>query len=99
MKKGRPYYYVREIARVDGKPKVVNQVYIGGVERILELATGAAQAGVPVRLQAQEFGALWLAQHIESKVGLAGIIDALVPQAANEKGPSVGQNIVRNRDG
>jgi transposase len=91
MKKGRPYYYVREIARVDGKPKVVNQVYIGGVERILELATGAAQGGVPVRLQAQEFGALWLAQHIESKVGLAGIIDALVPQAANEKGPSVGE--------
>jgi transposase len=91
MKKGRPYYYVREIARVDGKPKVVNQVYIGGVERILELATGAAQGGEPVRLQAQEFGALWLAQHIESKVGLAGIIDALVPHAANEKGPSVGE--------
>ena len=41
MKKGRPYYYVREIARVDGKPKVINQVYIGSPERILEMAHGS----------------------------------------------------------
>jgi hypothetical protein len=26
-KKGRPYLYVREIARVGGKPKVINQTY------------------------------------------------------------------------
>jgi len=38
MKKGRPYYYVREIARVDGKPKVINQVYLGSPDRILEMA-------------------------------------------------------------
>jgi len=91
IKKGRPYYYVREMARVDGKPKVVNQVYIGGVERILELAAGASRSKEIVRLQALEFGALWLANHIESKVGLAGIIDAVIPEATNEEGPSVGE--------
>ncbi len=37
IKKGRPYYYVREIQRVNGKPTVVNQVYLGSPERILEL--------------------------------------------------------------
>lgn len=37
MKKGKAYYYVREMARVNGRPKVVNQVYLGSAERILEL--------------------------------------------------------------
>ena len=44
MKKGRPYYYVREIARVDGKPKVINQVYLGSPERMLEMAQGGKYA-------------------------------------------------------
>jgi len=34
IKKGRPYYYIREIRRVDGKPKVVSQIYLGSVEAI-----------------------------------------------------------------
>ena len=50
MKKGRPYYYVRETARVDGKPRVVNQVYLGSPERLLEMATSA---GSIERLQVQ----------------------------------------------
>jgi hypothetical protein len=32
-KKGRPYLYVREIARVGGKPKVISQVYLGSRKR------------------------------------------------------------------
>lgn len=40
MKNGRPYFYIRETARVNGKPKVVNQVYLGTVEKILSMATG-----------------------------------------------------------
>ena len=42
MKKGRPYYYIREIARVDGKPTVVSQVYLGSLERMLALANGGS---------------------------------------------------------
>jgi 8-oxo-dGTP pyrophosphatase MutT (NUDIX family) len=37
-KKGRPYLYVREIARVDGKPKVVSQIYLGSPERVAAMA-------------------------------------------------------------
>ena len=36
-KKGRPYLYVREIARVDGKPKVISQIYIGSPEKVAGL--------------------------------------------------------------
>jgi transposase len=89
IKKGRPYYYIREMARVDGKPKVVNQVYLGSVERILSMAAGG-QAGLS-SIQVQEFGALWLADKIESEVGLVGIIDSLVPKSEKEAGPSVGE--------
>lgn len=37
-KKGRPYLYVREIARVGGKPKVVSQIYVGSPEKVAALA-------------------------------------------------------------
>lgn len=89
MKKGRPYYYVREIARVNGKPKVINQVYIGAPERILELAKGGT--AMPNRIQAKEFGALWLANLIEKELDIAGLVDEIAPQAEGEDAPSVGE--------
>jgi len=89
MKNGRPCYYVREMARVDGKPKVVNQVYLGSPERILRMAT-TGQGG-PTKICAQEFGALWLANLIEQEVDLVRIIDEVLPRKPIEKGPSIGE--------
>ena len=89
MKKGRPYYYIREIARVDGKPKVINQIYLGSVERIIELAQGGGEKCL--RVSVQEFGALFLANIMEERVGLASIVDSVVPAVEQEEGPSVGE--------
>lgn len=89
IKKGRPYYYVREIARVKGKPKVINQVYLGTPERMMELASGKK---VEIsKIQAQEFGALWLANLIDSELDIAGLIDSVVPDSGRGSGPSVGE--------
>jgi len=88
MKKGRPYYYVREIARVDGKPKVINQVYLGSPERILEMAKGGKS--MPRKIQTQSFGALWLANLVEKEVDLAGIVNGIVTQDSDDA-PSVGE--------
>jgi transposase len=77
------------MARIDGKPKVINQVYLGSVERILGMAAGG-QAKLE-KIQVQEFGALWLANEIEQKVGLAEIIISAVPKGEKETGPSVGE--------
>lgn len=88
-KKGRPYLYVREIARVDGKPKVVSQVYIGSPEKVAALAKG--EAGEEVKLRVEEFGALWAANLMDGDVDLAGIVDAVVPRRNKEKGPTVGE--------
>jgi len=89
MKKGRPYYYVRETARVDGKPKVVNQIYLGTVERIRDLAMG--KGFECKKLAVQEFGALWLANLIDDEVGLVNLIDSVIARGRKESGPTVGE--------
>jgi len=88
-KKGRPYLYVREIARIEGKPKVVSQVYIGSPDRTAGLASGKTQGAVKLRVE--EFGALWLSQLIDKDINLASIIDEVVPRGSREEGPSVGE--------
>ena len=88
-KKGRPYLYVREIARVDGKPKVVSQIYIGSPARVADLASGTEKG--PVKIKVEEFGALWLAQQMDQDIELAGIVDNIVPRAARETGPTIGE--------
>jgi len=84
MKKGRPYYYIREIARVDGKPKVVSQIYLGSIERLVELAKGTRERCKNILVQ--EFGALFIANLIEAQVGVASIIDAVLPRVEQERG-------------
>lgn len=82
MKKGQPYYHVRETGRIDGKPEVVNQIYPGTVERIRDLAPGK---DIECRkLAAREFGALWLANLINAEVGLADLIDSVVARGRRD---------------
>jgi hypothetical protein len=57
MKKGRPYRYVREIARVNGKPKVISQTYIGSPERVAGLTQGKQDSDVTT-LKVEEFGSI-----------------------------------------
>ena len=88
MKKGRPYYYVRETARVNGKSKVVNQVYLGSVERILSMALGKSEGDL-AKIKSQEYGSLFMANLVEKKVGIVDIIDSIVQKEG--KGPSIGE--------
>jgi transposase len=88
-KNGRPYLYVREIARVDGRPKVVSQVYIGSPEKVAALAKGLAQDDLQLRVES--FGALWLCQQMDQDLDLAAIVDGVIERGGNETGPSVGE--------
>jgi transposase len=88
-KKGRPYLYVREIARVHGKPKVVSQAYIGSPARVLSLATGQGQE--TLTLKVEEFGALWLAQQVSQDIDLRALVDRVIPPGDREKGPTIGE--------
>ncbi len=88
-KRGRPYLYVREIARVHGKPKVISQVYIGSPERVRKLACG--QDAEEERLKVEEWGSLFLAQQADKDIDMAGIVDSVIGQTERETGPTVGE--------
>ena len=63
-KKGNKlYYYVVESARVEGKPRIVQQTYLGTADRLADLLKERT-APVPLSATTREFGrpgALWLA--------------------------------------
>jgi len=88
-KKGRPYLYVREIARVDGRPKVVSQIYLGSPKKVAGLLTRRDED--TIELKVEEFGALWLANLIDRDIDLCAIVDQVIPRAERETGPSIGE--------
>lgn len=90
VKQGKTYYYIREFARIEGKPKVVNQIYLGSVERIMEMALGHSRPGLN-KIQVQEFGSLFLAQFVEQHVNVVDIIDSVISPDPREKGPTLGE--------
>ena len=62
-KANRLYYYVVESARLQGKPRIVQQTYLGTAERVAALVKDRA-APLPLSATTLEFGlpgALWLA--------------------------------------
>ena len=89
-KKGKTYYYIREMARINGKPKVVNQIYLGSIERILSMVQGSQQTDLN-KIQVQEFGSLFLAHYVEKHVNVVDIIDSVIPPDPRETGPTLGE--------
>jgi len=82
IKKGRPYYYVRETGRVNGKTKVTKQVYIGTAEKILALAEHSWSE--VAKIEVREYGSLLLAALIEQQVGFAAIADSIIPREGEQ---------------
>lgn len=73
---GHEYWYIREMARVNGKPKAINSIYLGSVANIARMAT---ERNAPVsKIQSDSFGSLWLADQIEKSFGLVEIVDGCI---------------------
>ena len=85
-KKGNQlYYYVVESARVDGKPRIVHQSYLGSAEKVAALVRDRT-APVPLAATMRDFGlpgALWLAAQ---QTGVFDLFQQLWPQPRS--GPS-----------
>jgi transposase len=79
---GRTYYYLVESARVDGKPRIVSQQYLGSAAELAEKLAGA-RAGAPVRSQHKQFGDLAAVWSVIEGIGVAEVIDAVVPRRAD----------------
>ena len=87
-KKGRPYLYWVRSARVKGQSRIVEQIYLGPQERVMEhirvQRTAAASQGDMPQLrtvQTREFGASALFYTVAQEPGLIELINAYVPPA------------------
>lgn len=91
MKKGRPYYYAVESARVEGKPRIVWQKYLGTVEAIVSRAEGSRppKPKEAVLFEAGGVAALW---GIAQRLKLLETINAAAPK--RDQGPSVAHYIL-----
>ncbi|MFA5786207.1 MAG: IS1634 family transposase [Actinomycetota bacterium] len=85
IKDGRPYWYVVESARVNGRPRIVRQRYLGTPEAI-EAAFDAAFE--PETIEEVEFGASAAMWQLAGRVGVGVAVDAAVPK--RRQGLSVG---------
>ncbi|MGW8180809.1 MAG: IS1634 family transposase, partial [bacterium] len=98
-KKGRLYTYWGESARVKGRPRLVEQIYLGPKERVLEeikraYTRGQTPGPSPLRqLDHLEFGASVLLWQELEQLGLIDLIDEQVPAPAGQRRTqlSVGQ--------
>jgi transposase len=81
---GQTYYYLVESARVDGKPRIVSQQYLGSAAEVTAKLSGAS-AGEPVRSQHKRFGDLAAVWSLLERLDVAGVIDEVVPRYPNAK--------------
>lgn len=87
-KKGRPYYYAVESQRVDGKPRIVWQKYLGTLESILRRAEGS-RPSAPREAVISQLGGPAALLGIAQRLELESVIDRVLPK--RDQGPSVGR--------
>jgi transposase len=83
------YYYLVESARVNGKPRIVAQEYLGSAQEVMDRLSGAP-AGRPERTQHKTFGDLAAVWGILDRLGVADTIDEVCGSRRSDAGASVG---------
>ena len=82
---GKTYWYLREMARVDGKPKMVSERYLGTAAEIAAAVEGREAAGLPERTRHLAFGDVAAAWGMLEDLRAAAIIDeAAGPRPAGQ---------------
>jgi transposase len=72
---GRPYWYLREMGWVDGKPKMISERYVGTAAEVAALLDAREERMVPERTRHLDFGAVAAAWGLLADLGVAAIID------------------------
>lgn len=89
---GKTYYYLAESARVDGKPRIVSQRYLGSAE---EVAARLSEPGTgePDRSRHLAFGDVAATFEMLRRLRVAEIVDEVVGARRSDAGASVGTYI------
>src|SRR5215475_13563043 len=86
--KGNTYFYLATSARVDGKPRIVEQTYLGTAADIAAAMAGATR--MPARTKHLAFGDLAAAWSVIEKMGVVEIADEVAGPRRADAGASVG---------
>ena len=89
--RGKPYYYARECQRIDGKPKIVWQKYLGKADDIVAAVQGPSlrdQTDEPNAAVVTDFGAVTALYDLAQRLGLMTHIDRHARKRGS--GPTVG---------
>jgi transposase len=90
---GHTYYYARYCQRVDGKPKIVRQVYLGRIDDLVAAAEQANQPPQPLETVVAAFGDCAALFDIAQRLDLVQLLDSVLP-AKRHQGLSVGQYLL-----
>jgi transposase len=85
---GKTYWYLRQMARVDGTPKMVSERYLGSAEDIETAMQGSVV--VPERTRHLAFGAVAAGWAVLSRLRVAEIVDEVVGPRRADAGASIG---------
>jgi transposase len=91
IKKGKAYWYAVECQRVDGRPRIVRQTYLGRADHILQ-ATQAATAPQPQEVWLRQFGAIAALLNAADQLEVLAIVDRHVPK--RDQGVSIGHYLL-----
>jgi transposase len=90
--KGKSYYYAVESKRINGKPRNVNQVYLGSVEQLIAAKQQAESTQPPKEVAVFEFGIIATCINFANQLEIIRLIDAVVEK--REQGLSVGHYLL-----
>ena len=90
--KGKVYYYLVESARVNGKPRIVSQQYLGSAEEIAERLSESGP-GEPDRTQHLAFGDVAGVWGVLDRLGVVDLVDEVVGSRRSDAALSVGTYI------
>jgi transposase len=89
---GKTYYYLTESARVDGKPRIVSQRYLGSAEEVMARLSETGPGEVD-RTRHLAFGDLAATWSVIGRLGIVDIVDEVVGGRRSDAGASVGTYI------
>jgi transposase len=90
--KGKTYYYLTESARVNGKPRIVSQHYLGSAEEIAQRLSESGP-GEPDRSRHLAFGDVAAVWGVLDRLGVVEMIDEVVGSRRSDAAASVGTYI------
>ncbi|WP_322760916.1 hypothetical protein [Frankia sp. Cr2] len=87
---GSTYYYLREMARIDGKPKMVSERYLAAAADIAAAVEAREAASLLERTRHLAFGDVVAVWGVLTRLDVAGTVDEVVGAQRSDAGASVG---------